>query len=77
MSPDPDPTELWITITVLLAGALTAITMVWLERRPRTDFRPRLVPTTPIMLAAAFIGLLALVHLLNLWGIQTGRGNGP
>jgi hypothetical protein len=76
MPPDVFPTELWITLAVFLASAAIVALMVWLERRPRVDFSPRLVPTTPIMLVFAFVGLLALVHLLNLYGIHTGRGKG-
>ena len=73
MPVSPYSTELWLTILVLLAGAAIVITMAWLERRPRQSLDPRLVPTTPILLLGAGIGLLALVHLLNLWGIHTGR----
>ena len=73
MPVSPYSTELWLTILVLLAGAALVITMAWLERRPRQSLAPRLIPTTPILLLGAGIGLLALVHLLNLWGIHTGR----
>ena len=72
----PSPLEsvdFWITLAVLLGSAAVIGLMVWMERRPRVDFTPRLLPTTPIMLLSAFVGLLALVHLLNLYGIHTGR----
>jgi hypothetical protein len=69
-----DPTEFWITLAIFAASAVIIGLMAWLERRPRTDFSPRLIPTTPILLVFGFVGLLALVHLLNLWGIHTGRG---
>lgn len=65
--------ELWITLAVFLGSAAIIGLMVWLESRPRVDFNPRLVPTTPLMIVFAFVGLLALVHLLNLYGIHTGR----
>lgn len=67
------PAELWITFAALMAGTGLAGVMAWLERRPRHDFNPRLVPTTLLMFIGALVGLLALVHLLNLWGIHTGR----
>ena len=73
MPPTLDPTELWLTIAALLAGTGLAAAMTWAERRPRTSLKPRLVPTTPLLFIGAVIGLLALVHLLNLWGIHTGR----
>lgn len=73
MPPDPYSIELWITLAVFLGSAGIIGLMVWLESRPRVDLNPRLVPTTPVMIVFAFIGLLALVHLLNLYGIHTGR----
>ena len=74
MPPDLSPLEFWLTIGIFAASAAIVALMAWLERRPRTGFEPRLLPTTPILLVFGFIGLLALVHLLNLWGIHTGRG---
>jgi hypothetical protein len=47
--------------------------MAWLERRPRTSLDPLLVPTTPIMFGGGVLALLALVHLVNMAGIHTGR----
>ena len=73
MPPDFTSIELWITLAVFLGSVTIVALMVWLERRPRVDFTPHLVPTTPIMMVFAFAGLLALVHLLNLYGIHTGR----
>lgn len=74
---DLNPAELWITVAVLAVSIAVVVWMVLLERRPRQSLAPRLLPTTPIMLVFGFIGLLALVHLLNLYGIQTGRSLGP
>ena len=68
----PD-TETLITIAALLAGATLAGAMAWLERLPRKGLELRLIPTTPFLFLGIVIGLLALVHLLNLWGIHTGR----
>ena len=47
--------------------------MAWLERRPRKSLDPRLVPTTPLMFLGAFICLIAVIHIVNSYGIQTGR----
>lgn len=76
MPSDVSSTELWITLAIFLGSVAIVGLMVWLERRPRVDLNPRLLPTTPIMMVFAFVGLLALVHLLNLYGIHTGRGKG-
>jgi hypothetical protein len=32
-----------------------------------------MIPTTPALMVFGFIALLALVHLVNLYGIKTGR----
>ena len=57
-----------------LALGLTLVgVMAWLERRPRKSLDPRMVPTTPLMFLGAFICLVALVHIVNTFGIHTGR----
>ena len=66
-------TELAITIFALLAGFGLAAGMILLERRPRTSLNPRLIPTTPVLLLGALIAILAIVHLVNLYGVHTGR----
>jgi hypothetical protein len=73
MPPNLNPTELWLTLAVLALGGGLVAAMAIIERRPRKSLDPRLVPTTPLLFVGAAIGLLALVHLLNLWGINTGR----
>jgi high-affinity Fe2+/Pb2+ permease len=65
--------ETWITLGFLAAGLALVGAMVWLERRPRKSLDPLLVPTTPIMFVGGLVAMLALVHLLNLAGIHTGR----
>ena len=55
-----------------LGLALIAV-MVWIEKRPRKTLDPRLVPTTPFMFLGAFICLVAVVHIVNTFGIHTGR----
>ena len=59
-----------LTISALVAGAGIAGTMAWLEKRPRVDLKPRLVPTTPIMFLGILIAIMALVHILTLTGIE-------
>jgi hypothetical protein len=72
---DTDPREVLVTgLIVLICIGIVGFMSV-LERRPRRSLNPRLIPTTPVLLIAGFIGLLALVHLVNLYGIVTGRPN--
>lgn len=68
-----DSFQFWITVGVFLLSAALIAYLSWLERRPRQSLEPRLIPTTPVIIIFAFIGLLALVHLANLYGIHTGR----
>lgn len=65
--------EFAVTFAVFFACAAIVGVLAWLERRPRKSLTPRLIPTTPVLLIFGFIGLLSLVHLLNLYGIHTGR----
>ena len=65
--------EMSLTFGGLALGLVLVIIMVWIERRPRKTFDPRLVPTTPLMFVGAFISLVALVHIVNIYGIHTGK----
>lgn len=65
--------ELAVTLAALVLGGGLVAAMAWLQRRPKRNLDTTLIPTTPLLIAGAFTGLLALVHLINLWGIQTGR----
>lgn len=62
-----------ITLLVLVAALAAVVRMVVLEKRPRSDLNPRLIPTTPVMIASGFVALLAFIHLVNLVGVHTGR----
>ena len=66
-------TEFLVTLGVFLVSAAIVGYLAWLERRPRKSLMPRMISATPVFLIFGFIGLLALVHLLNLYGIHTGR----
>ena len=57
----------------MVAALLVIARMVVLEKRPRNDLNPRLIPTTPVMIASGFVALLAFIHLINLAGLHTGR----
>jgi hypothetical protein len=65
--------EFIITFCIFLTSMAVVAWMSILERRPRDSLAPRMVPTTPLILVAGAIGIFAVVHLLNLYGIHTGR----
>ena len=64
---------MWFTYGGLVFGAGLVAIMAWLEKRPRKSLNPRMVPTTPLMFLGAFICLIAVVHIVNTFGIHTGR----
>jgi hypothetical protein len=61
------------TLVVLAAALVVIARMIILEKRPRKDLNPRLIPTTPVMIVCGFVALLAFIHLVNLVGLHTGR----
>jgi hypothetical protein len=65
--------ETLITWAALAVGIGLVGLMAWRERRPRQGFETSLIPTSPVMFLGGLIALLALVHLVNLAGLQTGR----
>lgn len=64
-----------VTLGAFLLSAAVVGYMSWLERQPRTKLTPRLIPTLPVILIFGFIAILALVHLVNMYGIHTGRAS--
>lgn len=65
-----------LDVTLALCGALAAIAAFagWRGARPPDLNRgPRLMPWRGIMVTAAALFLVMLVHLVNLLGVTTGR----
>jgi uncharacterized iron-regulated membrane protein len=65
--------EFYVTAAIFVLAIAFAGIMAWVERRPRTALSPRLIPTTPLLLAAVLLAVLAGSHLLSMWGIEHGR----
>jgi hypothetical protein len=65
--------ELYLTAAVFVLALAAVGVLAWAERRPRTRLGPRLIPTTPLLLAAVLVAVLAGSHLLSIWGIEHGR----
>lgn len=66
-------THFILTVLILVAALAVVARMVVLEKRPRTNLNPRLIPTTPVIVVGGLVALLALIHLVNLAGMHTGR----
>ena len=63
-----------ITIAIAVVAALIAAAFGWLgARKPDPARGPRLAPYRFLMLAAAAVVLMMIVHLVNLAGFHTGR----
>ena len=64
------PNEIVTTWAVFGFGVLLVVLMCWRESRPRKSMEVSIWPTTPFLLGGAFIAILAVVHLLTLYGIN-------
>jgi hypothetical protein len=64
-----------LTVTLILLAAFVALFAYgsWKSAKPADPLRPRMVPWRPVMVAAGLGGILMLVHVLNLMGVETGR----
>jgi hypothetical protein len=62
-----------ITLLVFLAAVGVIGWVIWRDKKPRDSLSPGLVPTLPVMMFSGIVALLALVHLVNLLGVHTGR----
>ena len=65
--------DLVITLAAIaLFGGLFALAS-HRAAKPADPLNPRLVPWRPIIIISGFAMLVAIVHLLNLFGVETGR----
>jgi hypothetical protein len=62
--------ETAITWGIFAFGVGLIVLMCWRESRPKKSLDVPLLPTTPFLLAGAFLAILALVHLMTLYDIQ-------
>lgn len=66
-----------LTTTLILMGASGALFAfsAWRSGRPWNPMKgPRLIPWTSLAILSGVFTLLLGVHVLNLFGIETGRG---
>jgi uncharacterized BrkB/YihY/UPF0761 family membrane protein len=61
-----DTLDVLVTSFLLVSALAGAAAMIWLERRPRSLGRPRLVPTTALLFVCALVVVLALAHLVSI-----------
>jgi len=63
-----------ITLALLAVGVVLTVFCGWMGQRPKTPGVTPLAPWQLLMLASAAWCLMMVVHLLNLFGAQTGGG---
>lgn len=62
---------------IFMALALGVFVLgAWRDSRPREPGNPTLFSWKPVYMVALVIAIVMLVHLANLFGIETGRGRG-
>lgn len=68
----------WILTLIALSGFLTLTVFAnWKASRPWDDMKPRQLPWRMIMIVSGFGVVLALVHIANLFGVETGPDKSP
>ena len=65
--------QIYITLAAAVLGLALILTMVRIQKRPKQTLDPSLIPTTPLLILGGFIVMVAFVHLVNLFGMHTGR----
>lgn len=65
-----------ITLGVMAAAVAGYVLASRHDARPADPLKPRLIPWKLVILALGFIAFLALLHIVNLLGFETGKG-GP
>lgn len=67
-----------IMMTTLFLGLALALFVfgAWRDSRPRVPGNPTLFSWKPVYMVSLVIAILMLVHLANIFGIETGNGRG-
>lgn len=68
----------WI-LTLVALGVFLALAIFanWKASQPWDDMKPRVLPWRFIMILAGFGLIIAIVHAVNLLGVETGPENSP
>ncbi|MDZ4776033.1 MAG: hypothetical protein SGJ23_04515 [Alphaproteobacteria bacterium] len=68
--------SLTVTLAILIPAALLFAFGSWKSAQPADPLKPRLIPWRPVMIIAAVVALVMLVHVVNTFGIETGGRTG-
>ena len=61
-----------VTLALMAAGVAAAVGCGWMGSRPKDYLKPRVVPWQMLMLVSGVFVLLLVIHLLGLFGMNTG-----
>lgn len=61
-----------VTALVFVVAVGGGVGLAFYDRRPRESLNPPMLPTIPLLLISGLVALLALVHLVNMFGVKTG-----
>ncbi len=67
---------LTITLIVLVLAVFVFAFGAWRDSRPREPGNPILFSWKPVYMIALVVAIVMLVHLANMFGIETGKGRG-
>jgi len=69
--------DMTVTLALIAAGVAGTVGCGWMGARPKDYTKPRVVPWQMLMLASAVFVLALLIHLLGLFGMNTGPQSQP
>ncbi len=62
-----------VSLGLLALGVVAAVGCGWMGARPKDYLKPRLIPWQMLMLICGIFVLVMAIHLLNLFGMTTGK----
>ncbi len=64
--------DLILTLAAALAAGVLFAFASWRDAQPADPLKPRLIPWRALIIVSALLVVLALVHAVNLLGVETG-----
>ncbi len=68
--------SLTLTVIILIIAVAIFAFGAWRDSRPREPGNPTLFSWKPVYMIALVVSVVMLVHLANMFGIETGKGRG-
>jgi len=68
--------ELMPTLLLIAASASLTGFAIWRDSKPRQNGKAHWFSWKPVLMVSTVVLIVFIAHLLNLYGIETGRGQG-